>query len=399
MDTLLLRLLPCGDRVEWLISAAGQPAEPESGTLEEFAARVQGRGVHVAVPGADIVLCRVQWSGGGRQRLRQALPYQLEEQLIGDVETQHFALGQWEGDQLAVAVVSRARMDDWLSTLADAGLTPQTLVPDFLTLGWENGQWRVHFDGEGGCLVRSASQGGFTADPENAEFLLRVALEQTSERPQQVCLSGQTPGWCEGFFAEMGIETQLLAGAMLQQWSAASAERSDLSLLQGDYSRKERLGRLLRPWLPATAVLGVWLVLSLVNAGVDYWHLSDERDQLRQQINQVYLDTFPEAKRVVNARVQMEQQLAALRETKDVTTGAALALLDTLSEAVAAESGARLRRVDYQNGSLNFTLNLPGQQALEPFKQRLSGRSLDIQSVTPQGSEIELQAQLKQGAK
>lgn len=394
MDTLYLRILPGEAGFAWLNPVDGHVETAT--TLDALSAVAQGKRVLVAVPGQDVLCLRAQWPGGSRQRVRQALPYLLEEQLIGDVERQHFALGLWDGEQLPVVVVARSRMDGWLAQLSAAGVVAQQLVPDCLLADWRDGQWSIHFDADGGCQLRSESQGGFSADVESAPLLLDLAWQQASPRPPSCLLSGEPPQWFVEWAEQQGLALMPTDTSLLAQWAAVEPRQPVIDLLQGGYSRQQQFGRLLRPWLPAAVVFSLWLLLTLGLAGADYWRLAEQRDQLRLQIDRVYLDTFPDAKRVVNARVQMAQRLNELRAGQEASSGAALGLIAALSEAVAAEPAARLMQLRYREGRLGFTLLLPGQQAVEPFKQQLAAHGLELTSVTPHEGALQLQGQLKE---
>jgi len=58
------------------------------------------------------------------------VPYALEDQLVDEIETLHFALGSTlDGDRLPVAVVAHAALRAWLEACTQAGLTPAPWFP------------------------------------------------------------------------------------------------------------------------------------------------------------------------------------------------------------------------------------------------------------------------------
>lgn len=398
-DNLFLRLLPQGDEVQWLLpGTAGQETVIGQCSLADVAVHAQGRKVVVAVPGQDVLLSTVPWSTRNRQRVRQAVPYLLEEQLIGEVERQHFALGHWEGEQLAVAVASRFQMDDWQRRLSLAGLTTACMLPDFMIIPAEQEAWSIFLD-EHTCLVRRGMQSGFSVDPENAPFLLELALSETSTTPAAIHQLGNVEApWLKALAEARNIPYHRREISLLEMWAQTYDERNALNLLQGEYSQQERLSRLLRPWLPAAVVLGGWVLLNTLATGIEYWQLSQQRDKLRQQISQVYLDTFPDARRVVNARVQMEQHLRELRDQQRAAGGPTMSLLAALSEVMTGEGGYKLQQLRVESQQLEINLQVPSLTALEQFKQHLGGQrgvKLDVISVTPRQSEVDVQARIK----
>ena len=101
----------------WLAESA--PNRIGLGALKDAAAMAVGKQVIVLVPGTDVILTSVTVPTRNRNRMAAAVPYLLEEQLAADVDESHFALGERDAEgRVAVAVVSRARMDAWLAALA-----------------------------------------------------------------------------------------------------------------------------------------------------------------------------------------------------------------------------------------------------------------------------------------
>jgi general secretion pathway protein L len=70
------------------------------------------------------------------------VPYALEEHLAADIEELHFAIGKRAGDSLRapVAVVARALLQEWLTTLRAAGLEPSAIYADSDLLPENTGQ-------------------------------------------------------------------------------------------------------------------------------------------------------------------------------------------------------------------------------------------------------------------
>src|SRR3989344_5456764 len=90
--------------------------------------------VQVWTPPSDSLLTRVTLPTRSRAKIQQALPFALEEQIIGEPEQLHFSYRIQEDNSLAVAVTSRERMQSWLAQLTAAGLRPTGLWPPILSL-------------------------------------------------------------------------------------------------------------------------------------------------------------------------------------------------------------------------------------------------------------------------
>ena len=98
--------------------------------------------------------------GRRASQLRQALPYVVEEFTAADIEDLHIAHGTIKaGTPVRCCVVAKPLLDDWLASLAEAGIAPQGLVAESELLPREPGILSVLFDGDA-VLMRSARGSG-----------------------------------------------------------------------------------------------------------------------------------------------------------------------------------------------------------------------------------------------
>lgn len=360
------------DEVGWLLREDQQTRDQGQSTLASLAGRARGCRVSVLVPGAEVVLTRAPVPAMSRQRLLKAVPYALEEQLAADVEELHFAIGASQGGgSPMVAVVSRARMDEWLSALESAGISPELLTPDTLVVPWAPETWSVLLTG-GQALVRMGAQDGFAVETENLAGLLALAREEAEENKPvriEVYADAEVPGILGEL--DIPISAQTSDEGVLSWLAAGAYERVHLNLLQGPYGREEKVGRYLRPWRPAAAMLAVWLVVVIALGVSETWRLGHERDALAAQIEQVYRDAFPQVKRVVNPKVQMERGLADLSKDKGDLEDDFLTLVVGSARELARVDGLELKRMHYRNGRLDLDLTLNDMGALDPLRQAL----------------------------
>ncbi len=85
----------------------------------------------------------------------------------------------------------------------------------------------------------------------------------------------------------------------------------------------------------------------------------------------MFRDTFPDVKRVVNARVQMERRLKDLRKSQGSLQEDFLRLLVGGASAVRQVQGIEVKRMRYQNGRLDLDLVLADMSGLDPLRQAL----------------------------
>ncbi len=396
-DHLLIRLSSAQDEeVDWVCVSGDAASDTQfgRGTLETLSLRAQGARVTVLVPSAEILLTPVTVPGNNRQRLLKAIPYALEDQLAADVDTLHFALGRREDDgAMAVAVVSRAQMDGWLEELTSAGISSEAFIPEVLAVPWSADSWSVMPLGRN-VLVRTGAQDGFAVEAEDAAAWLSTALLEVGEDhpPTSIHVYGGEE-LCPGI-DQLGVELfRHEEGHPPMVWlSLGLGSRAAINLQQGPYGTQERLSWYFQPWRPVAALLAVWVVLQGMGAVMDGMRLERERDALAAQVQAVFRDTFPDVKRVVNARVQMERRLKELRKSQGSLQEDFLRLLVGGTSALRQVNGIEIKRMRYQNGRLDLDLVLADMSGLDPLRQALqteSGLEANIVSAAAREGVVE----------
>lgn len=377
MEDFLLRLT-ADSTASWCPAAT--PERIAHGPLADAARAAAGRGVRVLVPAEAVTLLSARIPTRQRQRLLQALPFALEDQLAADVETLHFAAAARSGgDEVPCAVVDRATLRGWLDALQAVGIAPDAMLPDVLALPRAAGEWSVLAE-SGSVRLRYGEMRGLACDGATLPHLLPLLLQNDEQRPVRLQFHDGDPSgeighqlrsWC----AAQGIELHRtpLAGDALTLLAAGAQRGDGLNLLQGEFSRREKSRQLWQPWRAAAVLVVLLALLHGGMAGARYAALAREDAQLTAQIEQVYRSAFPESQRIVNARIQMEQKLAELRrgdagqEFHRMLLHAAPAL---------RSAGVELRALHYSAGLLDIEVTAADLQALDRLKQALDSGPL-----------------------
>lgn len=173
-----------------------------------------------------------------------------------------------------------------------------------------------------------------------------------------------------------------------------------LNLLTGAYASGEDPA----VWLRRLAPMGVLALLLVLVAGGQWLHsgqkLRAEHRALREEIEQIYREAFPGARKLVDPRYQMEQRLERLRKraSQNATQGF-LDRIGQLASVLAPEGGAvRLKALRYAPGDLELALSLPSYRALERLKKRLERHgSVKVASASLKEGRVHCQIRLKSG--
>lgn len=354
-------------------------ARVEQGSLVECARRLGKRGIWVLTPASDSLILETGLPRRNRRRLLKVLPWTLEEQFACDVDSLHVATAsQPEGERIGVAVTDRSLLRSWLTRLRQAGISPLALTPESLMLPWGPGDWALSLDERTATLRSGRFQVASLPLGELPALLERtLADESESARPARrlVCIatdgSAEALAQAAAFCAEQGLEFRHLDKAQPRDLLAPPGRgEPGINLLQGEFRRDQPARQYLRPWWPVLA-LGLGLAaLLLAGLALEVATLRRQDALLQGQIEQVYRDTFPSSRNLVDPRFQMQQQLAALQS--DGGSSRFLQLLAPAAAALAAAPDTSLLALRYGEGRLELELEVRDFAQLDALRVALA---------------------------
>lgn len=404
-NTLYLRFHEDSDNpVSWQVTtgiAAEATQTSGRGTLEEAALAAEGKRAILLAPGVDTLLVNPSLPIQNRQRLLQAVPFALENQLASDIESSHFTIGKRQEDETTpVAVVSHLKMESWIDKLEAVGIRPSAIHPEILCLPYSDGEWSILADNEI-VLVRTGGYTGFAIDPGNAQQVLELLLERVDEtQPDKLniyCTKEAENLFDESRLGELNCEVTITPCDQPLQLLAdnCNPQRSH-NLLHTRYRLDTGQQLIWRSWYPAMAVGLVVLILTVTTSTLEYRTLSKQETELKQQIEQLFRQTFPETKRIINPQAQMTQKLKELQASGSSSSGF-LELLNLSGKAIKQQSTAGLEGISYREGQLDIQLTIRDLQLLDQLKQQLeqSQLSVEIRSANAQKNQVKAHLQVR----
>lgn len=358
-------------------------------TAAELAGLVSGKKFRVLVPSTEVLLTRVQLPKTNASRLARAIPYALEETIADEVEALHFVFAV-ERDGIAVAVVARSTLDTWLQSLRSVGVEPDVLIPDVLAVPRSPDVWSVLIE-ERLALVRTGDRAGFAAERETLAAYLNAALAEAKEQlPKELRVYGTTGNEVAGLITGRHGPTLPITCQSIEDGKLATVLALDqgvlaLNLLQGAYAPRGEVKSLWEPWRASAALVLLVLVVCGATELTERARLQAATREVTVRIEALFRETFPETRRIINPKAQMEQQLQALRARQSSARGGFLSLLAEGGALLGELEGLQLERLDYQAGHLDLDLIVRDVQALDELKRALRARpelTMEILSAT-----------------
>lgn len=298
--------LSVDERVEWLYLAEGKA--PVSGeladmsqlhALQTYTARAE---VVLLAPGEMVICLPVTLPVMDKVRLNKkmlaALPYQIEEQIIGPVEDLHWTAISSQSPYY-LAGISRQQMQQWQTQFITASLPLHRIVPDSfcLPVAPDKG-WSLLYDHQR-CIIRQHEYSGVVL---KKEWLAQIE----NDEPLPVEVYGdeepdtQPAHWCH----KVGGEVLTI----LASYSTSSA----INLLE----KPLRIGgdKKWPGWriVPAVAAAGtVTLCAGLLLSGYHYWQQAAQLEEKNIKLYQALTHT---QQKVSNPRFHLMQRLKSKAE-------------------------------------------------------------------------------------
>lgn len=375
-----------GDDWRWRLPSGGEPGAIGAGTLAGAAEALVGQRVMLLMPGAEVLTTQVQVPARSRAKAAAAIPWAMEDRLVTEVDDLHFALGPVDtAGNWPVAVIARSVLDAYLTALRGAGLEPHSIVAEPLALPAPSEQAWTVLEEPDRVTVRSGTYSGFAAEPDLVAGIA-TALSTPAHIDRLLAPRAQAILWPEALQRTIDAagEPRKLDDAL----HAFDPDQAAIDLRQGPYSRAERIGRVARQWRAPAALAGALVLLAITGMALDYARLGDRQRQLRERMEQVFRETFPEVQRVVNPRAQMRTRLRSLREGGDPS--GFLDLLARAGEPLTSADGITLQGLKWRQARLRLELQATDLQLLDNLRGRLSeaGLKAELERAERQGDQV-----------
>lgn len=310
----------------------------------------------LVLPASRVLFARIRLPRVGGATLRELLPYAVEDRLLADPSHIHAVAGATDkrGETL-VAVIDREWLRGVLDALGEAGIRPAKAWCESALLGGEARGWDLVLAPARGLLVDDAGAAVAFDRAGGGELplALRIALDESSargDRPARIRVHAEGDAALPDLarWSDESGATFERAGRW-EDLARGEARRGAIDLLPREWGpARSRLAPLRVP-RAAWALLAAILVVQVALEGARTWSLARERSALAARADAIFRGAFPEAKAVVDPRLQMERNLADLRRSRGLASGDDF--LARLTAAARASNG-RVQAVEYANGRL-----------------------------------------------
>jgi general secretion pathway protein L len=398
--SLLVIQLPPRDRLGARAAAAEAASAPRVPVEWAYVFSADGRGVSqsgraatallpradervLLLAAADVSWHRVDIPKAPAARLRDALAGTMEEALLDEGPTLHFALahGAAPGRSGWVAVTEGPRLAAALAALEAAGQGIDRVVSVAEPAAQARGH--IHFGlGADDAAQGDAAHPWLTLCRDDGVLHLRLggglARARVAPEAQGEVRWTSTPAAAQAAERWLGGPVPLLA----ESEYALEAARSGSNLRQFDLAARTRGTRALRQmgqrllsaeWRPVRWGLAALLLVQLVGLNAYAWHQRQLLDERRSAMSELLRSAHPGVRTVLDAPLQMQRETDRLRAAAGRAGAGDLEALLGVAAAAWPDGLGPAQTLRFEPGSLILSAGGWGEPQVQQFRERLRG--------------------------
>ncbi|MFT4806945.1 MAG: general secretion pathway protein L [Paraglaciecola sp.] len=383
MEQLVVRLGANPDEpIHWIVWSNQQNEIIASGELPDAAQlatltnRAGRRPICALVPTSDILLKWVELPAKAGRKALAAIPFILEDEISGDISQQFFALGPKEGNNQAVAIVNKEKLQSWLNIIKDAGLACDQLIPDVLTLPLaDKNAWSILELGQQ-LLVRKDNWSGLQGERDWLIQAIEHHARQYAKQNEQALLVNDYSGTNLGGIDNLEVSVMPLELPM--KVLALGLQSVRFNLLQGEYKVNNKVDGQWKKWRLAAVLAVIALFTTLIDKGLEKNRLDEQLTTLKAQVRSEYKRAFPKAGAYRDLRTTMQRQMIALEQS-----GGGASMLIMLSQLRPAFEESNVKpqtmRFDSTRAELRIQAAANNFDDLDKFKRQAEAQGFTVE--------------------
>ena len=383
------------DHFRWCwLGADGLPAaEGASGNRDQLRAALGDRpgnpqSAWLILPGSRVNTRQLEYSDKEKKHLRNLLPYQLEDSVVGDVEDLHFALGTPADGKVVVAFADKVWLQAAFAELAALGIevTRCWVAPLTLPLAAEantdiGNHWSLGLYQQQ-VYLRYANSLGFSIAQPHAAMALQLLLrdQERADSMPNLHLRAAT----EEDLAALGelipteLQDSIASQTLADEWML-DYSNSSIDLCQGDFSQRLPIERWWKLWQSVAIFAGVCVAVYLGTLLFEIHKIGGENLKIRQQIEATARGVITQG-RIVDPEKQLNTMLKQLQPAG--TSTSVIELLTLVLPQIAQVPNVSIKGIAFagEAGVLNLNIQADSFNAFETVSQHIRSQGLNAET-------------------
>lgn len=370
-----------------------------TGSLDELRDAAADRTSVVLLNSHCLHINQLQLPTQNMQKLLKAVPYAIEEYIADDVEDFHFVVARNKSkNSTSVVGIKKSTLQNIIRLFHEAGINPEKIIPDALCLAANDGEQWACLNYKKDSYLQTGVSNGLIISHDILPYTVKSKLhDDKQENPKKILLFSEQDDMAtfdqlkeKAIADDTDIELINIAYNThpLVVFCGNYKQAMPLNLLQYDFKPKRKTSGYWQHWRLAASLAAVWLVLHLGLTTFQHSQLKDANIITRAKIEKIYKQSFPQSRKIVNPRVQMEQKL---EELKGNMGGSNKGLIFLLAESFGTLSHDRknitLQSLTFRNNRMDIGLEGSNLQAVETLNENLNSNKKIKSEITSSSSE------------
>lgn len=413
---LVLSTNNAADYFRWCWLQDGQPQSSDSGNLEALQQAIGDlhQQAWLLLPGAKVTTRELEYTDKEKKHLRNLVPFQLEDAVVGDIDDLHFALGKAVKGKVTVSYTDKDWLRNIFTQLTNIGLeiTRCWSTPTLLPLSTASAEvvqasepevgssdveslstsasptWVVALQ-DGVLNLRFNEQQGFTLPKAHFVTALTMLVEDQGLKenlPHLILRAGNEDDLVtlQQLLPE-NLVTRISSQHVVDEWEL-DFNGSAIDLCQAEFSQRLPLERWFKMWR-GIGILA--LVTLVVYIGVLVLHISKlnkENVSIRQQTEAAFRTVVPHGPSDDPER-KLRARLADMQPKTQ--TGSVVALLAGVFPIIASNPDITVKMISYtaDNGEMAVNLQAHAFGSIDSVQKAIEaqGYKAELLSSSVQG--------------
>ncbi len=379
-------------------NAAGElTGKISTGSLTELSEIAADHPAIVLLNSQCLHINQLQLPTQNMQKLLKAVPYAIEEFIADDIDNFHFVVAKNKHDNATSVVgINRDTLKNIIRVFQDANINVEKIIPDALCLAAESKQW-VCLNYKNTSYLQTDITNGMVVSHELLPYVLSNKLQDESlARPEKIllfCEQENTTAFdalkAENIFDDdIEINNIVYNAHPLVVFCGNYKQAIPLNLLQHEFKPKRKTSGYWQHWRLAASLAAIWLVLHLGLTGFQHAQLKQENIVTKARIEKIYKKAFPQSRKIINPRVQMEQKLKELKGSAGNSSKGLLFLLaESFGTLTHDKQNITLQSLTFRNNRMDIGLEGSNLQAIENLNKNLNSNKKIKSEIVSSSSE------------
>ncbi len=367
-----------------------------TGSLDELSELAANHSTVVLLNSQCLHINQLQLPTQNMQKMLKAIPYVIEEFIAEDIENFHFVISKNKhSDKISVVGIDKTTLQNIIQTFQQANIVIEKIIPDVLCMAGDasNKQW-VCLNYQENAYLQTDRLNGMMLSHDILPYVLTNMLQDENRIiPEKILFFNEQED--SSTFDELKIENKdieliniVYNTHPLVVFCGFYKQALALNLLQHEFKPKRKSSGYWHHWRLAASLAAVWLILHLGLSSFQYSTLTEENNITKAKIEKIYKKAFPQSRKIVNPRVQMEQKLKALKSNSGSNNNGLIFLLaesfGTLSH---DKKSITLQSLTFRNNRMDIGLDSTNLQAIENLNKNLNNNTKIKSEITSSSSE------------